>query len=105
MINENANRKEFLDILDKKILVSDGSMGATLMTSGFSVLPDSLNLDSSHIKKIIDMKQMAEWQKNGGSNLLKHKIVHGSLLSVHLGEKLREAQNPAPKPLKRHQQE
>ncbi|MDD5621733.1 MAG: homocysteine S-methyltransferase family protein [Actinomycetota bacterium] len=55
MINENANRKEFLDILDKKILISDGSMGATLMTSGFSALPDSLNLDSSHIKKIIDI--------------------------------------------------
>ena len=55
MINENANKKEFLDILDKKILVSDGSMGATLMTSGFSALPDSLNLDSSHIKKVIDI--------------------------------------------------
>jgi len=55
MINKNANKKEFLDILDEKILVSDGSMGATLMTSGYSVLPDSLNLDSSHIKEIIDI--------------------------------------------------
>src|SRR4030042_428876 len=55
MINDNAKRKEFLDILDKKILVSDGSMGATLMASGFSVLPDSLNLDSTQIKEIIDI--------------------------------------------------
>ena len=55
MINDNAIKKEFLDILDKKILVSDGSMGATLMASGFSVLPDSLNLDSSQIKEIIDI--------------------------------------------------
>src|SRR4030042_1745753 len=55
MINGNANKKEFLDILDKKILVSDGSMGATLMASGFSVLPDSLNLDSTQIKEIIDI--------------------------------------------------
>lgn len=55
MINDNAGKKEFLDILDKKILVSDGSMGATLMASGFSVLPDSLNLDSTQIKEIIDI--------------------------------------------------
>ncbi len=55
MINSNANKKEFLDILDKKILVSDGSMGATLMASGFSVLPDSLNLDSTQIKEIIEI--------------------------------------------------
>lgn len=55
MINENANKKEFLDILGKKILVSDGSMGATLMASGFSVLPDSLNLDSIQIKEIINI--------------------------------------------------
>src|SRR3972149_8138051 len=55
MIISNANKKELLDIGDKKILVCDGSMGATLIAAGISALPDSLNLDSSQIKKIIDI--------------------------------------------------
>ncbi|HEY4695632.1 MAG TPA: homocysteine S-methyltransferase family protein [Candidatus Hydromicrobium sp.] len=55
MIISNANKKELLDIGDKKILVCDGSMGATLIAAGISALPDSLNLDNSQIKKIIDI--------------------------------------------------
>jgi methionine synthase I (cobalamin-dependent) len=55
MIRSNVNKKELFGILDKKILVCDGSMGATLIAAGISALPDSLNLDSSQIKKIIDI--------------------------------------------------
>jgi methionine synthase I (cobalamin-dependent) len=56
MINDNnINKIKLLDIIDKKILVSDGAMGATLIAAGISALPDSLNLDSSQIKKIIDI--------------------------------------------------
>src|SRR4030042_95469 len=55
MIRSNVNKKELFDILDKKILVCDGSMGATLIAAGISALPDSLNLDSIQIKKVIDI--------------------------------------------------
>lgn len=53
--DNNINKIKLLDIIDKKILVCDGAMGATLIAAGISVLPDSLNLDSSQIKKIIDI--------------------------------------------------
>lgn len=53
--DNNINKIKLLDIIDKKILVSDGAMGATLIAAGISALPDSLNLDSSQIKKIIDI--------------------------------------------------
>lgn len=55
MIRNNANRRELFDILGKKILVSDGAMGTTLIAAGISALPDSLNLNSSQIKKVIDI--------------------------------------------------
>lgn len=53
--DNNINKIKLLDIIDKKILVSDGAMGATLIAAGITALPDSLNLDSSQIKKIIDI--------------------------------------------------
>jgi methionine synthase I (cobalamin-dependent) len=53
--DNNINKIKLLDIINKKILVSDGAMGATLIAAGISALPDSLNLDSSQIKKIIDI--------------------------------------------------
>jgi len=53
--DNNINKIKLLDIIDKKILVCDGAMGATLIAADISALPDSLNLDSSQIKKIIDI--------------------------------------------------
>ena len=56
MINNNSiNKKELLGILDKKILVGDGAMGTTLFAAGFTGCPDSLNIDDSGIKKVIDI--------------------------------------------------
>ncbi len=55
MIRNNANKGELFDILDKKILICDGAMGTALIAAGISALPDSVNLDSSQIKKVIDI--------------------------------------------------
>ncbi|GAG97808.1 unnamed protein product, partial [marine sediment metagenome] len=49
------NKIKLLDIIDKKILVSDGAMGTTLLSAGISEYPDSLNIDNNHIGKIIDI--------------------------------------------------
>lgn len=53
--NNNVNKKELLDILDKKILVSDGAMGTTLFAAGLTGCPDSLNIDNGGIKKVTDI--------------------------------------------------
>ena len=53
--DNNINKIKLLDIIDKKILVSDGAMGTTLLSAGISEYPDSLNIDNNNIKKIIDI--------------------------------------------------
>ena len=53
--DNNINKIKLLDIIDKKILVSDGAMGATLIAAGISEYPDSLNIDNNNIRKIIDI--------------------------------------------------
>ncbi|MBU4483461.1 MAG: homocysteine S-methyltransferase family protein [Actinomycetia bacterium] len=52
--DNNINKIKLLDIIDKKILVSDGGMGTTLLSAGISEYPDSLNIDNNNIRKIID---------------------------------------------------
>ena len=53
--DNNINKIKLLDIIDKKILVSDGGMGTTLLSAGISEYPDSLNIDNNNIRKIIDI--------------------------------------------------
>jgi len=53
--DNNINKIKLLDIIDKKILVSDGAMGTTLLSAGISEYPDSLNIDNNNIRKIIDI--------------------------------------------------
>jgi len=53
--DNNINKIKLLDIIDKKILVSDGAMGTTLLSAGISKYPDSLNIDNNSIRKIIDI--------------------------------------------------
>jgi len=53
--DNNINKIKLLDIIDKKILVSDGAMGTTLFSAGISKYPDSLNIDNNSIRKIIDI--------------------------------------------------
>ena len=53
--DNNINKIKLLDIIDKKILVSDGAMGTNLLSAGISEYPDSLNIDNNNIRKIIDI--------------------------------------------------
>ena len=53
--DNNINKIKLLDIIDKKILVSDGAMGTNLLSAGISKYPDSLNIDNNNIRKIIDI--------------------------------------------------
>jgi len=55
MINNNINNKDFLEILDNRILVCDGAMGTMLQAIGVSACPDSLNIKEDDIKKIINI--------------------------------------------------
>jgi len=56
MIKKNdVNKEGLLDILDKKILISDGATGTTLFAAGITAYPDSLNTDEQNIQKIIDI--------------------------------------------------
>lgn len=53
--NNINNKIELLDIIEKKILISDGAMGTTLFSAGITAHPDSLNINSNYIEKVIDI--------------------------------------------------
>ena len=49
------HRKDFLNILDKKILICDGAMGTMLQDMGYSGCPDNLNIINDDEKKVLNV--------------------------------------------------
>ncbi len=83
----NNNKKDLLNILDKRVLVCDGAMGTTLLKYDFKGPNDLLNLDLDALKIIVDIHfQYLE----AGSDIIQSNTMGSSVLKL---EQVGQAEN------------